>query len=130
MLSQFGMLPLCLCGNDIFSVYPILALLKSISGCAFLNFSNMSSLRCSSDVGLPACCEVKRQCSNLQGLAAHIPFVGCQTGREPCLLVIVLNARSDVRERTIIFSTIPLVSPSKSLSLEFSGASLVVSMRG
>lgn len=42
--------------------------------------------------------------------------------------------RSRQRERgtelTIIFSTIPLVSPSKSLSFEFSGLILVVSILG
>lgn len=68
-----------------------LTLLKSISGCAFLNFSSVSILRISSDVGLPVC---------------------------RCWL------------SNIIFSTMARVSPSRSLSFEFSGWILVVSSLG
>ena len=70
---------------------PIFALLKSISGCCFINFSSISCFFCSSLVGFP------------------------------CLFI---------SWSYIIFSTMPLVSPSRSPSLLFSGTILDVSILG
>jgi hypothetical protein len=99
-------------------------LLKSISGCCFMNLAIASCFFISSDVGLPIAYHQLDPDLASSIARRDTPSAGCQTST-----VSIAPLRTN-NKPTIIFSTIALVSPSRSDSFEFSGWIFVVSIFG